>query len=155
MNASFEIELRAVTTEDVDTFFEHQADPVASAMAAFPSRDLDAHREHWSKLLADPSKITRAIVVNGTVVGNLGSWVSEDEREVGYWIGREHWGRGIATAALTLFLDEVEGRPLVAWVAEHNAGSIRVLEKCGFTRADDQPEPEPGEPRFLVLHLRG
>ena len=73
MKESLEIVLRPVTYADVDTLFEHQADPVASAMAAFPSRDIDAHREHWNKLLADPSKITRAIVVNGIVVGNIGS----------------------------------------------------------------------------------
>src|SRR5687767_5108922 len=125
LNASLKIELQPVTAADVEIFFEHQADTVASAMAAFPSRDLEGHREHWSKLLADPSKITRAIVVDGVVAGNIGSWVSEGEREIGYWIGRENWGRGIATAALILFLDEVEERPLVAWVAEHNGGSIR------------------------------
>ena len=154
MGGSVEVELRAVRAADIDVFFEHQADPVASAMAAFASREVEAHRSHWSKILADPTAITRSIVVDGAVVGNLGSWVAEGEREIGYWIGREHWDRGIATKALGLFLEEVDERPLVAWVAEHNAGSIRVLEKCGFERAEKQPEPEPGGPRFVVLVLR-
>ena len=51
---------------------------------------------------------------------------------VGYWIGKEHWGRGIASAALRLYLDVDRHRPLLATVAEHNAGSRRVLEKAGF-----------------------
>jgi len=59
------------------------------------------------------------------------------EREVGYWIGREHWGRGVATAALAAFVAEVTERPLFAHVVNSNAGSIRVLEKCGFRRTGD------------------
>jgi RimJ/RimL family protein N-acetyltransferase len=51
---------------------------------------------------------------------------------VGYWLGREFWGQGIATQALALFLKEERTRPLVAHVAQHNIGSRRVLEKCGF-----------------------
>lgn len=55
------------------------------------------------------------------------------EREVGYWIGSAYWGNGIATAALAAFLQQVQMRPLYAHVAKHNRGSLRVLEKCGFT----------------------
>jgi RimJ/RimL family protein N-acetyltransferase len=51
---------------------------------------------------------------------------------VGYWIGKEYWGRGIATAALQEFLTHLKMRPLHAYVAKHNKASIRVLEKCGF-----------------------
>jgi RimJ/RimL family protein N-acetyltransferase len=54
------------------------------------------------------------------------------EREVGYWIGKEYWGRGIATRALEEFLKQIETRPLYAHVAKHNTASRRVLEKCGF-----------------------
>ena len=54
-------------------------------------------------------------------------------RQVGYWLGRRYWGRGVATKALSAFLDLVTTRPLFAHVARHNAASLRVLEKCGFT----------------------
>jgi RimJ/RimL family protein N-acetyltransferase len=57
----------------------------------------------------------------------------EGEREVGYWLGREYWGKGIATAALAAYLKVEQQRPLHAYVAAHNIGSRRVLEKCGFT----------------------
>jgi RimJ/RimL family protein N-acetyltransferase len=68
------------------------------------------------------------------VAGNVVSFEQDGEREVGYWIGREYWGKGVATEALSQFLDHVEvRRPLYAGVAKHNVASIRVLEKCGFT----------------------
>ena len=56
----------------------------------------------------------------------------ESHREVGYWIGREFWGKGIATQALTQYLEVEKIRPLSAHVAKHNVGSKRVLEKNGF-----------------------
>ena len=101
-------------------------------MAAFPSRDHDAHIAHWRKISADDACITKAIVVGDTVAGNIGSWCQDGHREVGYWIGKEHWGKGIASSALALLLNEVRERPIYAWVVSSNAASIRVLEKAGF-----------------------
>jgi RimJ/RimL family protein N-acetyltransferase len=125
--------LRPLEDADLPVLFEHQADAGAAAMAAVPSREWDAFVAHQHKTNADPSTIRRTIVVDGEVVGGVVSWpAAEGERDVGYWIGREHWGRGIATEALRAFL-EIDGtRPLSAHVAVHNAGSRRVLEKCGF-----------------------
>lgn len=62
-------------------------------------------------------------------------------QEVGYWIGRDFWGRGVGTRALALFLDQMKVRPLHAYVAPHNIGSIRVLEKSGFRRVAAQDLP--------------
>jgi RimJ/RimL family protein N-acetyltransferase len=66
------------------------------------------------------------------VAGNVGCWEQDGQRLVGYWVGREFWGKGLATRALAEFVEEVTARPLHAWVATSNLGSIRVLEKCGF-----------------------
>ena len=60
------------------------------------------------------------------------------EPEVSYWLGREHWGRGVATRALSAFLAVETSRPLHALAAKDNAGSIRVLEKCGFGIVGEQ-----------------
>jgi RimJ/RimL family protein N-acetyltransferase len=132
--------LREVVDSDLPIFFEHQRDPEAVRMAAFPSRDHDAFMTHWAKLRREPSNIIRTIVCDGQVVGNIGSWIAEEKRLIGYWIGREFWGRGVATAALAAFVAEVKERPLHAFVAEHNVGSIRVLEKCEFVPS---PEHDP------------
>lgn len=74
----------------------------------------------------------RTIEVDGEVAGSVlvHNWFGDPE--VTYWIGREHWGKGVATTALNEFLDLVQVRPLFARVAHDNVGSRRVLEKCGF-----------------------
>jgi RimJ/RimL family protein N-acetyltransferase len=124
--------LRDVTESDLPVFFEQQLDPEATRMAAFPSRQREAFMAHWAKILPGQSNILKTILVDGQVAGNIVSWDQSGQREVGYWIGREFWGRGIATRALSLFLEVVKMRPLYAHVAKHNHASRRVLEKCGF-----------------------
>ena len=132
--------MREVAQEDLPIFFEHQLDPTATAMAAFPSRDREAFMAHWVRILQNETGVLRTIVCNGRVAGNVVSWPSEGKHLVGYWVGREHWGQGVATAALRAFLEIVDERPLHAFVARHNAGSIRVLEKCGFIRCGEDAE---------------
>ena len=125
-------------------------------MAAFRSRDREAFVAHWAKLLADPTKIKRTVLCDERVAGNVLSWEDSGEREIGYWIGREFWGRGVATRAVSLFLREVTARPLIALVAVHNVASVRVLEKCGFAAAGRRLEPAGGDGatiEFLVLRL--
>ncbi len=130
--------LRKVIDSDLPILFEHQADAVANQMAAFPARDKESFMAHWSKSLVNESNIIKTILYNGQVAGTVMSFVMEGKREVGYWIGREYWGKGIATEALTEFLDLVKMRPLYGVVAKHNIGSQRVLEKCGFRMAGEE-----------------
>jgi RimJ/RimL family protein N-acetyltransferase len=132
--------LRDVLDSDVDAFYEHQLDPEATRMALFPSRDREAFDAHWRRLLADDAVTKKTIVDEGKVAGNIGCWEQEGRRLVGYWLGREFWGRGLATRALAELLQEVAARPLHAWVARTNTGSIRVLEKCGFVVAGSRTE---------------
>lgn len=132
MSSGSRVFLREVTDADVEVFFGHQAEPGASEMAAFPARDRAAHLAHWNKQRALASTVLRTIEKAGRVVGNIGSWVHGDDREVGYWIGRDYWGNGIATEALAQFTGLVTDRPLYAHVAAGNIGSRRVLSKCGF-----------------------
>jgi RimJ/RimL family protein N-acetyltransferase len=144
MTSKFEsqqIQLRDVEVGDLPLFFEHQRDPVAVAMVAFTSRDRAAFDQHWAKLLADESLLKKTVLADDQVAGNIGSWMSEGKREVGYWIDRAFWGRGVATEALSAFLRLEKTRPLHAGVAKHNAASIRVLQKCGFTLSPPAGEP--------------
>ena len=96
------VRLRPVEDADLPIFLAHQDDPVAVAMAAFPTRAPDVFYEHWATIRADPVNVTRTIVADGVVAGDIVSWIAGDHREVGYWVGREWWGRGIATNALRL-----------------------------------------------------
>jgi RimJ/RimL family protein N-acetyltransferase len=140
------IQLRNVEADDLPLFFEHQRDPIAVAMVAFNSRDRAAFDQHWAKLLADDSCLKKTIVVvsavsaENQIAGNIGSWTAEGKREVGYWIDRAFWGRGVATEALSAFLCLEPARPLHAGVAKHNVASIRVLQKCGFKLSHSMEE---------------
>jgi len=142
--------LRDVVETDLPVFFEQQLDPESTRMAAFPPREEWAvFLAHWTKILGDPNCCKQTIVWNERVVGNIGSWPQEDRRLIGYWIGREYWGRGIATGALAAFLGHDRSRPLHAFVAAHNVGSIRVLEKCGFVRIGGAAATHDGVGEYL------
>ena len=127
--------LRELTLDDLPILFEHQRDPVANEMAVFSARDWDAFVAHDARIRSDPALIRRTVVVDGEVVGSIGCW-GDERREVGYWYDRAVWGRGIATAALAAFLDEVTERPLFAHVVATNVRSAKVLERCGFVEVE-------------------
>ncbi len=128
--------LRDVVEDDLPLFFDFQLDPDANHMAAFTARDptdREAFTAHWHKIMAEPTNIIRTIVCDGQVVGSVSSYEEAGRPEVTYWIGRAHWGKGIATRALTAFLARANStRPIYARVSRDNLGSRRVLEKCGF-----------------------
>lgn len=128
-----DVQLRDVLETDLPIFFEQQLDPEAAQMAALPSRGKDTFMAHWTRIMRDDSILIKTIVFNGNVAGNMVCFDQLGEREVGYWLGKEYWGKGIATQALAEFLKHVDTRPLYAHVARHNVASRRVLEKCGFT----------------------
>jgi RimJ/RimL family protein N-acetyltransferase len=139
--------LRPVEDGDLEAFYAHQADRDAAALADVPSRDRAAFDEHWARLRADPEIVMRAIETEDGVAGYVFTFISGGDRVVGYWLGREHWGRGIASQALAEFLALVTERPLRASVARANRASIRVLEKNGFGLLRE-------EPRSLLFELR-
>jgi RimJ/RimL family protein N-acetyltransferase len=147
------VELRDVVESDLPVFFEHQREPEANEMAAFPPRERDAFMAHWKNILLQDERqaIRKTVVVDGRVAGNVVSWEQDGRREIGYWIGKEFWGRGIATKAARQFVEHVTLRPLYAEVARHNAASIRVLEKCGFTVDPEPPEDADDDVIWLKL----
>lgn len=137
------VQLHDVVESDLPVFFEHQLDSEANRRAAFIFRDptdREAFMTHWHKILRDETIIKKTISLDGQVVGNIVSFQAFGAPEVGYWIGRPYWGKGITTQALKQFLHHVTVRPLYAHVAKDNIGSIRVLEKCGFKLSGEDQE---------------
>jgi len=135
--------LRPVTDEDLPIFFEQRLDPEANHMAAFTFRDPTdrvVFMAHWAKVRADKTTTVRTILADGEVAGNVINFSDAGKPEVGYWLGRQFWGRGIATQALAAFLREITVRPLSAHVAKDNPGSLRVLQKNGFQIAGEGEE---------------
>ena len=136
------MELRNVFESDLPIFFAHQLDPEANQMAAFTAKDPSDNayfHQHWSRILSDKTVTNRTVLYDGKVAGYVASYTDQEfgKPEVTYWIGKEYWGKGIATRALSRFLEIVKVRPIYARVAKDNLGSIRVLLKCGFVLAGD------------------
>lgn len=129
--------LRDVVKDDLPILFEQQLDPTTNYMAAFTSKDpTDRHAflAHWAKILADKTVVMKTITVGETIIGSVGSFHMFGQHQVTYWIGKNYWGKGFATKALSKFLQEVvTTRPIYARAAKDNVASIHVMEKCGFT----------------------
>jgi len=152
---SVEILLRDVQASDLALFFAQQLDPEATRMAEFPARAHDVFMAHWTRCMAEETTTLKAVVFDGQVAGHIVGWKQDGVHKVGYWLGREFWGKGIATAALRQFLRQMNVRPLFASVAKQNAASIRVLQKCGFTICGTDTfcgaDSEPSEGLILTL----
>jgi len=148
--------LREIFDSDLPVFYEQQRDPAAADLAGFSPRELEPFMAHWAKIRRDESNQLRTIVCAGQVAGNIVSFVMAGEREVGYWLGREFWGRGIATRALELFVAEVKIRPLSGYALKDNLASQRVLQKCGFQPNGSVTEfsaARNAEVEFLIFKL--
>ncbi|HUQ19130.1 MAG TPA: GNAT family N-acetyltransferase [Gemmatimonadaceae bacterium] len=127
--------LRDVREADLPVFFVQQQDAEAQRQVAFsprPPDDRAAFDTHWEALLKNDQCVKQTIEVDGEVAGNIGCFLHEGSWEVGYWLGKSYWGRGIGTEALTKFLATIPMRPIRAGVAKDNIASRRVLEKAGF-----------------------
>lgn len=102
--------------------------------------------------MRDEDIIIRTILVDDQVAGQVISFVMFGEREVSYWLGRDYWGRGIATDALRQLLELWIFRALYARAVKDNAGSIRILEKCGFRNIDQTEKPIEGNSFDFVVN---
>jgi RimJ/RimL family protein N-acetyltransferase len=129
--------LRDLRDPELDLLFEWEQDARAIAMAAFTHEDPTdraAFDAHYDRIRNDPAVLLRAIDDGSGLVGTIGSFTIEGDREITYWISPARWGEGIASAALAAFLDVERTRPLYARAADHNLGSIAVLARAGFER---------------------
>lgn len=151
------VRLRKVEGGDLPWLYGMQLDPESNRMAATIPRTAEAFEAHWAKVRRDPSLTARSILFGEEVVGTVSCFPHEGQVNIGYWIKRDHWGKGIASRALELLLNEVTTRPLFAHVATSNAASLRVLQKCGFVV--ERVQVSPATDRFpkceeAVLVLR-
>jgi RimJ/RimL family protein N-acetyltransferase len=108
----------------------------------FPHPYTPADADNWLRLVETlPAGSQFAITVGGAAVGGIGLHLQEDvhrrSAEIGYWLGRPFWGRGIATAAVRAMSGHAFALfdlcRLHALVFEWNPASRRVLERAGYT----------------------
>ncbi|MBX3358583.1 MAG: GNAT family N-acetyltransferase [Phycisphaeraceae bacterium] len=153
------VTLRDAQPEDVATLFAFESDPAWCAMAMVKPRTREAFDAIWEKIFHDraagagPDLFRKVILADegdgrgGVLCGSIGCHLRDGHRQVGYGLGRAHWGRGIATRALALLLAEAESegvslRPLHATAAATNTASIRVLTGNGFVITGTRSSPE-------------
>ena len=107
----------------------------------FPHPYTEEHGKAWlEKVVNALPAINMAIEADGKLVGGIGLILNGDvyikSAEIGYWLGEQYWGKGIATEAVRqmteyafYYFDLVR---LYAEVFETNKASMRVLEKNGY-----------------------
>ena len=107
----------------------------------FPHPYTEEHGKAWLEKVVDAlPAINMAIDVDGKLAGGIGLILNGDvyikSAEIGYWLGEQNWGKGIATEAVRqmteyafYYFDLVR---LYAEVFETNKASMRVLEKNGY-----------------------
>lgn len=146
-HASIEILLRRTIATDIPVMYAFGLDPISNELAGAKPREWPAFQARWAEILADPdgaaTRVTpRVILVDGVVVGSVNIFPQDGLDSLGYWIAREHWGRGIASRAVALLLSEFTLRPLYATAAGNNHPSIRVLQKNNFAMVSRCFTPE-------------
>lgn len=132
-----QLKLRPSEKSDLEFFFQFQLDKEATYLAAFTPKDptdKKAYLEKYSKHMDDPTINMQTILINEIIVGSIAKFEIEGDTEITYWIDRNFWGKGIATAALKTLLTIENSRPIFGRVAFDNFGSQKVLENCGFIK---------------------
>lgn len=131
------IQLRNTKHADLEQLFLFQLDEEACYLAAFMSKDhqdKDAYMIKFTKLLNDKTVNNYTILVNDVIVGSIAKYMMDGQAEITYWIDKQYWGQGIASTALSQFLEIETTRPIYGHVAFDNIGSQKVLEKCNFIK---------------------
>jgi RimJ/RimL family protein N-acetyltransferase len=138
-----QIRIRPFTWEDLEAMVYHANNPkVAEKLTdAFPSPyTLEDGKAFFERILQQDPPEVLAIEVDGKVVGNIGihpqSDVNRLNAELGYFIGEEYWGKGIATEAIKLMVnyafEHFDLQRIFARPFGTNLASQKVLQKAGF-----------------------
>lgn len=138
------IELREFSKNDIDSIAGHannfNVSRYLTSRMPYPYTTKDA--EWWIETGSKEFGLNRAIDLDGECIGVIGVFFGKLEyqysAEIGYWIGEQFWGKGIATEALSKMTNDVfsdtEIIRLTAPVFSPNKASMRVLEKCGYNQ---------------------
>ncbi|MEU3998567.1 GNAT family N-acetyltransferase [Streptomyces fungicidicus] len=148
------LSLRPLREEDLPRLFEIQLDEEARHLAAFvteDTKDRETYLAKHRKILADPEITNRGVEIDGKLVGSVAVFPIHGDIELTYWIHRDLWGQGVATAAVAELLDEVAVRPIHARVAEDNTGSRRVLERNEFMRTGSEGSYADGRQTTITM----
>ena len=139
------IKLRSWRDEDAETLFKYASDPEVGPRAGWPPhKSIEESLEIIRTIFNSDHIWAIELKATGEPIGCMGYMVSgesnidigQNDAEVGYWVARPYWNRGICTEALRLIIDycfTVKGfNTLWADYFPENPASGKVMEKCGF-----------------------
>ena len=136
-------QIRDFTINDVDSLvrYANDFDVYKYLRDSFPHPYTIQNAEQWlNSILENKSLLYFALANQDEVIGGIGAVPLDDvhrfSAEVGYWLGKYFWNKGIVSEALELFCDYLfhnhNFNRLTALVFEGNEASKKVLEKVGF-----------------------
>ena len=137
--------LRPWRESDAATLFKYASDPDVGPRAGWPPhqsveesleliKTVFSGEGMWAVELKETSEAIGCVGYLPAAASNLD--IDEDQCEVGYWIAKPYWDKGICTEAMRAVVDycfNVKGFE-VLWgdYFPENPASGRVMEKCGF-----------------------
>lgn len=139
--------LRPWEVTDAKSLYKYASDSRVSEIALWPTHTSEAMSREVIEKYFQPNPDCFAIIYKDTnePIGCIGlipegeEYYSPNanEREVGYWVGYSHWGKGYATEALKalgfFYKNNSNLKTLLLTTDCSNAASQRVAEKCGFS----------------------
>lgn len=130
------LRMRRVQLGDLNAIHGIMSEPETMRFWSTPPHATLEETERWfaSMLEGDRAGDSDEFILEhqGDVIGKLGAWRLP---EIGFLIRRDHWGRGLASEALTRFISYAQDLDLGCLTADvdpRNTACLRVLAKCGF-----------------------
>ncbi len=159
--------LRPWTEADAEECYKYAKDPLVGPPAGWPAhKSVEETREIIRTVLAVPETYAVVLKETGLPVGSVGLHMhsdlaeGEDECELGYWIGRPYWGRGLIPEASREMLrhafEDLGVKKVWCGYYDGNEKSKRVQEKLGFRyqrTTENAPVPQMGETRRGHVNL--
>ncbi len=138
--------LRPWTQEDAESLYEYAKDPEVGPIAGWPVHtSVENSREVIRDVLQEEGTYAICLKEDNRAIGSVGliaptqshtEAISENELEIGYWIGVPFWGRGLVPEAVRELMkysfEQLKCKALWCGYYDGNQKSKRCQEKCGF-----------------------
>ena len=164
INVDDRVYLSEIQPSDKAAYVEHLQDKeIYERTLRIPRPYTEAHAEQWLASVAQASEPVKWAIrrADGFLIGGLGfqDLIKSHRAEVGYWLAKPYWGRGIMTAVVRNACDfafhQWQLVKLTAHVASFNIASARVLEKNGFEPEGYLKKHVLKDGKFLDIKLYG
>ena len=137
--------LRPWNEEDAEELYKYASDPDVGPIAGWPVHtNVENSRRIIQTVLSVPETYAVCFKEDNKVIGSIGLKTgdatdmtdSSNECELGYWLGKPHWGQGIIPEAARELIrhafEDVGMHAVWCGYYDGNTKSKRVMEKCGF-----------------------